>query len=87
MTLNMTAIRTDTNCAIPHIKPLDSGLWKFSATSIDNCSLEATVNPNNGSQPYGDVNVPNCVNATYPAGQPVRRSHICCGLYQDINFV
>jgi hypothetical protein len=89
MSVNTTAIQTDTRCAVPSqlsATPSNTGDLTVTATSVEGCSLALAVNPNNAAEQYGVVNVPNCgVNTTDPAFQPVRQSitFLWCGAYSS----
>ncbi len=80
MGVNTTGIQTDVNCARPNqlsVTPssTSSNTSVISATSIDGCSLQVSLDPNNAEQQYGVVNVPNCgTSSTNVAFQPVRQS-------------
>lgn len=79
MGINTTGIQTDVNCAHPNQLSLtptsNPNNSIISATSIDGCSLQVSLNPNNAEQQYGVVNVPNCgTSSTNVAFQPVRQS-------------
>jgi hypothetical protein len=78
MSVNTTAIQTDTRCAVPSqlsATPSNTGELTVTATFVEGCSLALAVNPNDAAQQCGVVNVPNCgVNTTDPAFQPVRQS-------------
>ena len=77
MSINTTAIQTDTRCAVPSqlsATPSNTGELTISATSVEGCSLALAFNPNNAPEQYGVVNVPNCGVNTDPAFQPVRQS-------------
>jgi hypothetical protein len=78
MGINTTGIQTDVNCARPNQLSLTptSNLNNsiISATSIDGCSVQLSLNPNDADQQYGVVNVPNCgTSTTNVAFQPVRQ--------------
>jgi hypothetical protein len=80
MGVNTTGIQTNVNCALPNqlsVTP-SSNLTNtsiLSATSIDGCSMQLTLNLSDSSDLYGVVNVPNCGStSTNVAFQPVRRS-------------
>ena len=76
MSINTTGIRTMVNCANPNQLSLTSSnanTSTISATSVDGCTLQVSLNPNNAEQLYGVTNVPNCgPNTTDVAFQPVR---------------
>jgi len=79
MGVNTTGIQTNVNCARPNqllVTPSSNANNSIiSATSIDGCSLQVSLNPNNSEQQYGVVNVPNCgTSSTNVAFQPVRQS-------------
>ncbi|KAI9453926.1 hypothetical protein F5148DRAFT_451920 [Russula earlei] len=75
VSINTTGIRTDVHCAIPNqlsVTPSNSNTTTISATSIDGCPVQVSINPNNAEQQYGVVNVPNCgSNSTDVTFQPV----------------
>ncbi|KAF8495945.1 hypothetical protein F5888DRAFT_1615206 [Russula emetica] len=76
MGINTTGIRTNVNCGSPNqlsVTPTSNANDSIiSATSIDGCSVEVSLNPNNAEQQYGVVNVPNCgTTSTDVAFQPV----------------
>lgn len=76
MGVNTTGIQTNVNCARPNQLSLtptsNPNNSIISATSIDGCSVEVSLNPNNAEQQYGVTNVPNCgANSTDIAFQPV----------------
>src|SRR5260370_19844987 len=77
MSINTTGTRASVHCARPNqvsVTP-STTLLTISATSIDGCYLQVSVNPNDSAQQYGVVNVPNCgSNSTNVAFQPVRQS-------------
>ena len=87
MSVNTTAIQTDTRCAVPSqlsATPSNTGELTVTAISVEGCSLTLAVNPNDAAEQYGVVNVPNCgVNSTDPAFQPVRQliTFLRCGAY------
>ena len=79
MGVNTTGIQTNVNCARPNqlsVTPSSNpNSSTISATSIDGCSLQLSLNPNSAAQQYGVVNVPNCgTSSTNVAFQPVRQS-------------
>lgn len=78
MGVNTTGIQTNVNCARPNqlsVTPSSNSSSIISATSIDGCSVQLNLNPNNAEQQYGVVNVPNCGStSTDVAFQPVRES-------------
>lgn len=79
MGINTTGIQTNVNCARPNQLSLtptsNANNSIISATSIDGCTVQLSLNPNNAEQQYGVVNVPNCgTTSTDVAFQPVRQS-------------
>jgi hypothetical protein len=78
MGVNTTGIQTNVNCARPNqlsVTPSSTNSSIISATSIDGCSLQVSLNPNSAAQQYGVVNVPDCgTTSTDVAFQPVRQS-------------
>jgi hypothetical protein len=78
MAINTTGIQTNVNCARPNqlsVTPSSTNSSVISATSINGCTLQVSLNPNNAAQQYGVVNVPNCGStSTNVAFQPVRQS-------------
>lgn len=79
MGINTTGIQTNVNCARPNqlsVTPTSNPNSSIiSATSIDGCSLQVSLNPFNAEQQYGVVNVPNCgTTSTNVSFQPVRQS-------------
>jgi hypothetical protein len=79
MGVNTTGIQTNVNCARPNqlsVTPSSNpNSSTISATSIDGCSLQVSLNPNSAAQQYGVVNVPNCgTSSTDVAFQPVRQN-------------
>ncbi|KAI0274072.1 hypothetical protein BGY98DRAFT_921139 [Russula aff. rugulosa BPL654] len=77
MGVNTTGIQTNVNCALPNqlsVTP-SSNLTNtsiLSATSIDGCSMQLTLNLSDSSDLYGVVNVPSCGStSTNVAFQPV----------------
>jgi hypothetical protein len=77
MGVNTTGIRTNVNCGNPNqlsaAPSSNPNITVINATSIDGCSVQASLNPNNSEQQYGVVNVPNCgTTATDVSFQPVR---------------
>jgi hypothetical protein len=79
MGINTTGIQTNVNCAHPNqlsVTPSSNpNNSVISATSIDGCSVQLSLNPNNAAQQYGVVNVPNCgASSTNVSFQPVRQS-------------
>ncbi len=92
MGVNTTGIRTDVNCARPNQLSLtptsNPNSSIISATSIDGCSVQVNLNPNNAEQQYGVLNVPNCgTSSTNVAFQPVRQSFSSCSECKHERFI
>jgi hypothetical protein len=81
MSINTTGIKTLVNCANPNqlsVTSTNTNISTISATSVDGCSVQVTLNLNNAEQQYGVTNVPNCgPNTTDVDFQPVRYSSLC----------
>jgi len=63
MTIDTVGIQTSVNCANPNqlsTNPVNSTATTISATSVDGCAVEVTVNPTNADQQYAVINVPGC---------------------------
>jgi hypothetical protein len=81
MAVNTTGIQTNVNCANPNdlsVASSSATVSTISATSVEGCSLQVSINPANAEQQYGVVNVPNCGvgNTTDVAFQPVSQSSL-----------
>lgn len=79
MGVNTTGIRTNVNCALPNqltVTPSsNANSSTISATSINGCNVQVSLNPNNAEQQYGVMNVPNCGSTSTTVNfQPVRQS-------------
>ena len=76
MSINTTGIRTLVNCARPNQLSLASPnayTSTISATSVDGCNVQVTLDPKDSEDLYGVTNVPNCgPNTTDLEFQPVR---------------
>jgi hypothetical protein len=76
MTINTVGIQTGVNCANPNqlsVNPVNATATTISATSVDGCTVQVTVNPTSADQQYAVVNVPGCGNnSSDVAFQPVR---------------
>jgi hypothetical protein len=86
MGINTTGIKTTPNCARPNqlsVTSSNANASIISATSVQGCSLQVSINPNDSEQLYGVVNVPGCgTNASSDvAFQPVRKSLSSCSVY------
>ena len=85
MGINTTGIKTTPNCASPNqlsVTPSNANASIISATSVEGCSLQVDINPNDSEQLYGVINVPGCgTNTSDVAFQSVRQSLSSCSVY------
>jgi hypothetical protein len=86
MGINTTGIKTTPNCARPNqlsVTSSNANTSIISATSVQGCSLQVSLNPNDSEQLYGVINVPGCgTNTSDVAFQAVRQSLSSCRVHE-----